>query len=108
VNYNKILNIIKESTRNKGRNTMRELVQLYAIRAREFSDAVARLGKCPVPKSERSSWLLIDEIKVRHDACIAAANELDRYLATCQSADEPRCSGRAGRTVVPRTPYGSV
>jgi hypothetical protein len=55
-----------------------QLVQLYAIRAREFSDAVARLGQ---HKHEigPETLKLLDEIKTRHAICIALSDEVDRY-----------------------------
>jgi len=56
----------------------RELVRVYAIRAREFSDTAARLGKQARIGPEFLE--LLDEVKQRHVLCDAAGDELDRYI----------------------------
>ena len=56
----------------------RELVEVYAVRAREFSDAVARLGQHEDSGPEFEE--LMGEIKRRHALCMAATDELERYL----------------------------
>jgi hypothetical protein len=66
---------------------LRELVQRYALRAREFSDAVARLGEHAHIGPEFLQ--VMEEIKRLHVFCSATENELDRYIA---QAGEPRTS----------------
>jgi hypothetical protein len=55
-----------------------ELVRVYAIRAREFSDTVARLGQHKEIGAELLD--LLKEIERRHDLCVAAARALDGYI----------------------------
>jgi hypothetical protein len=57
----------------------RELVQRYALRAREFSDAVASLGHQAHLGSQEPRGLL-DEIRIRQKFCTEVADEIDRYL----------------------------
>lgn len=57
---------------------LRELTELYACRAREFSDAVARLGKHNQVGPEISG--LITEIRRKSGLCSEAAEKLDRYI----------------------------
>jgi hypothetical protein len=79
----------------------RELVQRYAIRAREFSDTVAALGRQAHPGSEASRKLL-EEIRTRRDLCNEVANEIGRYLKDAAAVD-----GTAVRTVrTVRSPGG--
>jgi hypothetical protein len=54
------------------------LVQVYALRAREFSDVVARLGKHTHPGPD--TFGLLEEIQRLQTLCIAAGDELSRYL----------------------------
>jgi hypothetical protein len=54
-------------------------MEVYAIRAREFSDAVARLGKHP--QIERELLGLLDEIKRLRGLCDEAAEELERQTS---------------------------
>jgi len=61
----------------------RLLVERYARRAREYSDAVARLGRANLPVAECHE--LLEAIKARHKSCMAAAEEIDRYVK--QDAD---------------------
>jgi hypothetical protein len=56
----------------------RELVKDYAIRAREFSEAVAILGQHHPLGSE--SLRQLAEIEDRQAACGAAADALERYI----------------------------
>ena len=58
---------------------VRKLLELYALRAREFSDGVARLGRHGQIGPEFLA--LIDEIKRRRGLCDAAAAELDQYVS---------------------------
>jgi hypothetical protein len=67
-----------------------ELVQRYAIRAREFSDAVAALGR-EGPPGPSSSQELVKEIRRRRDLCNEAADEFERYVKLSASAAD---SGR--------------
>jgi hypothetical protein len=56
----------------------RELVEAYAIRAREFSDAVARLGQhSHVGPDFLEVW---EEIRRRQALCVEAGDELGRYI----------------------------
>ena len=55
------------------------LAQRYAIRAREFSDAVAALGHQAHVGPEACRELL-EAIRTRREACIAVGDELERYL----------------------------
>ena len=65
---------------------VRKLVELYALRAREFSDGVACLGRHDQIGSEFLG--LIDEIKRRRGLCDAAATELDRYISQRAKPDD--------------------
>jgi hypothetical protein len=56
----------------------KHLVEVYALRAREFSDAVARLGKHTHPGP--GTLGLMEEIKRLQTLCIAAGDEVGRYL----------------------------
>ena len=56
----------------------RELVEVYAVRAREFSDVVARLGQHENRGAEFEE--LMEEIRRRQALCRAAGDELERYL----------------------------
>jgi hypothetical protein len=57
---------------------LRELLPLFAIRAREFSDAVARLGEHHRIGPEFLQ--LIAEIKKRHELCISTGEDLDHWI----------------------------
>jgi hypothetical protein len=61
-----------------GQGRWRVLVERYAMRAREFSDAVALLGQTGLLSAERCE--LLETIRERHDACMAAADEVDQYI----------------------------
>jgi hypothetical protein len=61
----------------------RVLVERYAKRAREYSDAVALLGRANLPATECHE--LLEAIKARHKSCMAAAEEIDCYVK--QKAD---------------------
>jgi hypothetical protein len=67
-----------------------ELVHRYAIRAREFSDAVAALG-LQAHLGPASSRELLKEIRRRRDLCNEVADEFERYLKQNASAAD---SGR--------------
>jgi hypothetical protein len=56
----------------------RVLVERYAKRAREYSDAVALLGRANLPAAECHE--LLEAIKARHKSCMSAADEIDQYL----------------------------
>ena len=64
---------------------VRKLVELYALRAREFSDAVARLGRHQQIGPETLG--LIQEIERLRGLCDAAATELDRYISQRAKTD---------------------
>jgi hypothetical protein len=59
--------------------TWHELVQRYAIHAREFSDAVAILGQEAHLRPEACLGHL-DTARSKLDLCIAAADGIERYL----------------------------
>jgi hypothetical protein len=56
----------------------RILVERYATRAREFSDAVALLGQANLPPAECRE--LLDAISVRHESCMAASDEVEQHI----------------------------
>jgi hypothetical protein len=53
-------------------------VKLYAIRAREFSDAVAALG--PGAYVGPASRELLQEVRTRQGLCNEVADQVERYL----------------------------
>jgi hypothetical protein len=57
----------------------RELVQRYAQQARELSNAIAVLGQATELEPE-SCRDYVAAIRGKLALCIAAANEIDRYL----------------------------
>jgi hypothetical protein len=57
----------------------RELAKDYAIRAREFSDAVASLGR-EARLGPKISRQLVKEIRRRRELCNEIADEFDCYL----------------------------
>jgi hypothetical protein len=58
---------------------MRRVLQVYAIRAREFSDAVARLGERR--HVDREFLRLLKEIEKRHALCTSAGEALDQFIS---------------------------
>jgi len=66
----------------------RELVERYAMRAREFSDAVALLGCANLPPAECRE--LLEAVNARRESCMAAAEHVDQYLKhNAAMADAP-------------------
>jgi hypothetical protein len=65
----------------------RVLLERYALRAREFSDAVARLGHANLPPAQCRE--LLEAVNARRDSCMAAAEDVERYLHEAASADAP-------------------
>jgi hypothetical protein len=59
--------------------TRRQAIELYAIRAREFADAVAGLGR--QQQIEQELLLLLGEIKRLRGLCDEAAAEFDRQTS---------------------------
>ena len=55
-----------------------ELVRVYAIRAREFSESAARLGQQASIGPEFLKWWR--EVQRRHALCNAAGDELNQYI----------------------------
>ena len=55
-----------------------ELVECYAMRAREFSDAVALLGRANLPPSQCAA--LLEIVNACRESCMAAADEVQQYL----------------------------
>ena len=55
-----------------------ELVERYAMRAREFSDAVALLGRANLPPAQCVE--LLETIKARRESCMAAADKVHQYV----------------------------
>jgi hypothetical protein len=64
------------------------LVESYAIRTREFSDAVALLGRASLPPAQ--SVKLLEIVNARREACMAAADKLHQYLE--QHAPAAKCA----------------
>ena len=60
-----------------GQTLWRVLVERYAMRAREFSDAVALLGHANLPPAECRE--LLEAIRICHESCIAAAEDVEQY-----------------------------
>jgi hypothetical protein len=56
----------------------RVLVERYAARAREYSDTVALLGQ--INQSPTECRELLEEIRVCHESCIVAAEEVTQYM----------------------------
>jgi hypothetical protein len=67
----------------------RELVQRYAIRAREFSDAVASLGREAGLEPAPSQGVL-KEITRRRELCNEVAGEIERYVKLNASAADSK------------------
>jgi hypothetical protein len=63
-----------------------KLVQRYAIRAREFSDMVAALGR-QAHSGPDASRELLEEIRTRRDLCNEVANEVEHYLKDAAAVD---------------------
>ena len=80
----------------------RELLRLYAVQAREFSDAVARLGQHEHAEIGRDTLTLIEEIKRRRVSCSAAGDDLDRYIEQTTDASRQNCT-RPPRSVLTPT-----
>jgi hypothetical protein len=57
---------------------LRELLRVYAMRAREFSDAVAALGKHD--HLGPGFLTLIKEIRERQQLCVSTCEKLDQYI----------------------------
>jgi len=68
-----------------GGRLLQKILEIYALRAREFSDGVACLGRHDQIGPEFIA--LIDEIKRRRGLCDEAAAELDRYISQCAKTD---------------------
>jgi hypothetical protein len=57
------------------------------MRAREFSDAVALLGRTNLSPSECRE--LLERIRVHHESCMAAAEDVAQYIKQkAAAADE--------------------
>lgn len=54
------------------------------MRAREFSDAVALLGRCNLPPAECGE--LLEAVNARRESFIAAADKVDQYLKQLDGA----------------------
>jgi hypothetical protein len=59
------------------------LIERYAMRAREFSDAVTLLGRANLSPTECRE--LLETIRVLHESCMAAARDVEQYVK--QKAD---------------------
>jgi len=66
--------------------TWRVLVVRYAIRAREFSDAVALLEQADLPPAKCRE--LLSAIKARHESCTTAAEDAEQYVKRKVGDDE--------------------
>jgi hypothetical protein len=69
----------RRRSREAHQPSWRELVKQYAIRAREFSDAVAALGRGTHTEPVASRELL-KEIRTRRGLCNEVADEVEGYL----------------------------
>jgi hypothetical protein len=58
---------------------LRKIVEVYALRARQYSDAVARLGRHDRTGPELSA--LVNEIRRLRALCDEAAGKLDQYIS---------------------------
>ena len=65
-----------------------ELVRVYAIRAREFSESAARLGQQASIGPEFLKWWR--EVQRRHALCNDAGAELNRYIERVDSASKSK------------------
>jgi len=65
-----------------------ELVRVYAIRAREFSESAARLGQQASIGPEFLKWWR--EVQRRHALCNDAGAELNRYMERVDSASKSK------------------
>jgi hypothetical protein len=61
-----------------------ELARQYAIKAREYSDAVAALGEAPV--GPQPSQEALKEVRRQRELCNEVADEVERYLKLKASA----------------------
>jgi hypothetical protein len=70
-------------SRDKANLMLRKFLQLYAIRAREFADAVARLGEYERDRRQigQEFQRLLREIQTRQALCNASGEDLLRYVA---------------------------
>jgi len=64
------------------------LVESYAMRTREFSDAVALLGLANQPPARCVE--LLEVVNASREACMAAADKVDEYLE--QNAATAQCA----------------
>jgi hypothetical protein len=55
-----------------------EVVESYAMRAREFSDAVALLGRANLPPAQCAA--LLEAVNERRESCMAAGEKVHQYL----------------------------
>jgi hypothetical protein len=76
---------------------IRKFLRLYAIRAREFSDTVARLGRIQEMGPEFAE--VLEEIKQKQRACLSAGEDLERFIEGSE-VDMERPSDRG----VPQSP----
>jgi hypothetical protein len=76
---------VQRRSRRVHRPSWCEVVRRYAIRAREFSDAVAALGVGAYVEPVASQKQL-EEVRTRRDACNEVADEVERYLGPMTSA----------------------
>jgi hypothetical protein len=75
---------------------MSPLAETFALRAREFSDEVARLGQCHF--MEGAFIGVMQEIERRRTVCDAASEEIKRhedYVEAMRSLPEPRSRRQA-------------
>lgn len=66
----------------------RVLLECYAMRAREYSDAVALLGNSNLPPTECGE--LLEAVNARRESCIAAAEDVNDFIKqNAAAADAP-------------------
>jgi hypothetical protein len=81
---------------------VRAAVECYAIRSREFYNAVATLGQYAFAGHVQigTDFLgLMQEVKRRHTLCCAAGDELDRCIEKASLEDGPQTLQERVRSV---------
>ena len=73
------LDNMRPTSQSKGRTHLLDSVEVYVLRARQYSDAVARLGRHDHAGPDLSA--LVNEIKRLRTLCDEAAGKLDQYIS---------------------------
>jgi hypothetical protein len=75
--------------------TWQVLVENYAMRTREFSDAVAVLGRANLPPAKCVK--LLETVNARRESCMAAADKVHQYLE--QHAPAAKCAAASAQSM---------